>query len=64
MLLEKSKAKRQIGLVGRFATERYVMSRLLEKLELHRYIIRRREGTDKIVREELSKKPHAPLGVG
>ena len=25
------------------------MSRLLAKLELHRYIVRRREGTDKIV---------------
>jgi hypothetical protein len=49
MLLEKSKAKRQTGLVGQFATERYVMSGLLEKLELHRYITRRREGTDKIV---------------
>jgi uncharacterized membrane protein len=29
--------------------EDYAMSRLLAKLELHRYIARRREGADKIV---------------
>jgi uncharacterized membrane protein len=29
--------------------EAYAMSRLLAKLELHRYITRQREGTDKIV---------------
>jgi len=29
--------------------EDYAMSRLLRKLELHRYIVRRREGTDKLV---------------
>jgi hypothetical protein len=29
--------------------EDYAMSRLLAKLELHRYVVRRREGTDKLV---------------
>jgi hypothetical protein len=49
MLLEKSKAKRQTGLVEELVTERYAMSRLLEKLEVHRYAIRRREEIGKIV---------------
>jgi DNA-binding MarR family transcriptional regulator len=29
--------------------EEYGMSRLLAKLELHRYIVRRRDGADKLV---------------
>jgi hypothetical protein len=37
------KFEEELGLEG------YAMSRLLAKLELHRHIIRRREGTDKIV---------------
>jgi hypothetical protein len=35
--------------VKRLAIENYAMSRLLAKLELHRYITRQREGTDKVV---------------
>jgi hypothetical protein len=49
MFLEESGPKRQAELVEEFGLEEYAMSRLLAKLELHRYIARRREGTDKIV---------------
>ena len=49
MLLEESGPCRQTKLATELGMERYAVSRLLEKLELHRYIIRRREGTDKIV---------------
>jgi hypothetical protein len=54
MYLEESGPKKQGELVEEFGLEEYAMSRLLAKLELHRYIVRRREGTDKIVtlREE------------
>jgi hypothetical protein len=45
----KSKAERQTGLVVELVTERHVMSRLLEKLELYRCIIRGGEGTGRIV---------------
>jgi hypothetical protein len=45
MDLEESGPKRQTEL----GMEAYAMSRLLAKLELHRYITRQREGTDKIV---------------
>jgi uncharacterized membrane protein len=49
MHLEESGPKKQAELVEEFGLEEYAMSRLLAKLELHRYIDRRREGTDKIV---------------
>jgi hypothetical protein len=49
MYLEESGPKKQAELVEEFGLEEYAMSRLLAKLELHRYIVRRREGTDKIV---------------
>jgi DNA-binding MarR family transcriptional regulator len=49
MHLEESGPKKQSELVEELGLEAYAMSRLLAKLELHRYIIRRREGTDKIV---------------
>ena len=49
MHLEESGPKKQTELVEELDMEDYAMSRLLAKLELHRYIIRRREGTDKIV---------------
>jgi len=49
MYLEESGPKKQGELVEEFGLEEYAMSRLLAKLELHRYIARRREGTDKIV---------------
>jgi len=54
MHLEESGAKRQTELAEELGMEDYAMSRLLARLELHRYIARRREGTDKIVilREE------------
>jgi len=54
MHLEESGAKRQTELAEELGMEDYAMSRLLVRLELHRYIARRREGTDKIVtlREE------------
>jgi len=55
MRLEESGPKKQAELVEEFGLEEYAMSRLLAKLELHRYVVRRREGTDKIVtlREEI-----------
>jgi len=49
MHLEESGPKKQTELVEELDMEDYAMSRLLAKLELHRYITRRREGTDKIV---------------
>jgi hypothetical protein len=49
MHLGESGPKKQSELVEELGLEAYVMSRLLAKLELHRYIARRREGTDKIV---------------
>ena len=54
MRLEESGPNKQTELAEELGLEGYAMSRLLAKLELHRYIVRRREGTDKIVslREE------------
>ena len=49
MYLEESGPKKQTELVEELGMEDYAMSRLLAKLELHRYVVRRREGTDKIV---------------
>jgi hypothetical protein len=49
LLLEESGPRNQTGLAEELSIEAYAMSRLLEKLELHRYITRQREGTDKIV---------------
>ena len=49
MHLQESGPKKQGELAEEFGLEEYAMSRLLAKLELHRYIVRRREGTDKIV---------------
>jgi uncharacterized membrane protein len=49
MHLKESGPKKQSELVEELGLEDYAMSRLLAKLELHRYIVRRREGTDKIV---------------
>jgi transcription initiation factor IIE alpha subunit len=48
MFLEESGPCRQAKLAEELGMEGYAVSRLLDKLE-HRYIIRRREGTDKIV---------------
>jgi DNA-binding MarR family transcriptional regulator len=47
--LEESGPKKQGELAEELGLEEYAMSRLLAKLELHRYITRRREGIDKIV---------------
>src|SRR3972149_11392061 len=49
MFLEESGPRKQTELVEELGMEDYAMSRLLAKLELHRHIIRRRQGTDKIV---------------
>lgn len=49
MRLEESGPKKQRELGEELGIEDYAMSRLLAKLELHRYILRRREGTDKVV---------------
>jgi hypothetical protein len=49
LLLEESGPRRQTELVKELGMEDYAMSRLLAKLELHRYIARRRDGTDKLV---------------
>lgn len=49
MWLEESGPKKQSELVEELGLEGHAMSRLLAKLGLHRYIARRRDGTDKIV---------------
>jgi len=49
MLLEESGPRKQSELSEELSLEAYEMSRLLAKLELHHYITRRREGTDKLV---------------
>lgn len=49
MLLEECGPRKQTELAETLGIEDYAMSRLLAKLELHRYTVRRREGTDKIV---------------
>ena len=49
VFLEESGPRKQTELVEELGMEDYAMSRLLAKLELHRYIVRRREGTDKLV---------------
>jgi DNA-binding MarR family transcriptional regulator len=49
MYLEESGPKGQAVLAEELGLEEYATSRLLAKLELHRYVVRRREGTDKIV---------------
>jgi len=49
MHLESSGPIKQSQLADDLNLEPYVLSRLLTKLELHRYIVRRREGADKIV---------------
>jgi len=49
MHLEESGAQKQSELAERLGMEDYAISRLLAKLELHRYISRARSGTDKIV---------------
>jgi hypothetical protein len=47
--LEESGPQKQSQLAEELGMERYKASRLLAKLELHRYITRERSGTDKIV---------------
>jgi hypothetical protein len=49
MLLEDSAAVKQSELAEELGIEEYALSRLLAKLELHRYVVRERAGTDKIV---------------
>jgi hypothetical protein len=49
MHLEESGPRKQTELAEELGMEGYAMSRLLARLELHRYIVRRREGTDKLV---------------
>ena len=49
MHLEESGPQKQSELAEQLGIEPYAMSRLMRKLELHRYVIRKREGTDKIV---------------
>ncbi len=50
MRLEESGSTRQSQLGELLGIEPYAMSRLLAKLELHRYVVREREGADKLVR--------------
>jgi len=47
--LEESGPNKQTELAEELGLKGYAMSRLLAKLELHRYTVRRREGTDKLV---------------
>jgi len=49
MHLKESGPRSQTELADELGVEAYAMSRLLTKLELHRYVVRRREGTDKLV---------------
>jgi len=48
--LEESGPITQDRLAEQLGVERYAMSRLLSKLELHRYIARERVGSEKVVR--------------
>jgi len=50
MHLEESGPTRQSQLGELLGIEPYAMNRLLTKLELHRYVVREREGADKLVR--------------
>jgi len=58
MYLEESGPKKQSDLAERLGIEDYAISRLLAKLELHRYISRARSGTDKIV--DIAKRETGP----
>lgn len=58
MHLEESGPQKQAELAERLGMEDYAISRLLAKLELHRYIARQRSGTDKIA--SLTKKETGP----
>jgi len=49
MGLEESGPRKQSQLAQELKLEPYVLSRLLRKMELHRYVNRKRAGTDKIV---------------
>ena len=49
MHLEESGPQKQSELADQLDMETYTMSRLLGKLELYRYVTRRRDGTDKVV---------------
>jgi DNA-binding transcriptional ArsR family regulator len=49
MHLEQSGPRKQTELIEELGMEDYAMSRLLAKLEVHRYVVRRREGTGKVV---------------
>jgi hypothetical protein len=55
MYLEESGPTRQSQLGELLGIQPYAMSRLLTKLELHRYVVREREGADKLVRLANSK---------
>jgi hypothetical protein len=50
MHLQESGSSRQSHLGELLGIEPYALSRLLSKLELQRYVVRERAGTDKIVR--------------
>jgi hypothetical protein len=50
MRLEESGPITQDRLAEQLGVERYAMSRLLSKLELHRYVARERVGSEKVVR--------------
>ena len=47
--LQETGQRRQSQLAEELSLEPYTLTRLLQKLELHRYIIRQRDGADKIV---------------
>jgi DNA-binding MarR family transcriptional regulator len=49
MLLEESGPVKQSELADELGMDHYALSRLLAKLELHRYVVRERAGTDKMV---------------
>ena len=49
MHLEESGPTKQLALAEALDMEPYALSRLLTKLELHRYVTRRRAGNGKIV---------------
>jgi DNA-binding MarR family transcriptional regulator len=49
IFLEESGPRKQSELCEELGIEPYAISRLLRKLELHRYVMRERAGTDKVV---------------
>ena len=63
MHLKYSGPTKQSRLAQELGLEEYALSRLLTKLELHRYLVRTREGTDKVVALPKTERANAALAT-